>query len=57
MKIIKKEILEFSEKETNAIQLISAICTGLMREANDPNLKDLAEETYNCITTLWEWEE
>ena len=57
MKIIKKEILEFSEKETNAIQLVSEICTGLMREANDPNLKEFAEETYNCITTLWEWEE
>ena len=57
MKIIKKEILEFSEKETNAIQLVFEICTGLMREANDPNLKELAEETYNCITTLWEWEE
>ena len=57
MKIIKKEILEFSEKETNAIKLVSEICTGLMREANDPNLKELAEETYNCITTLWEWEE
>ena len=57
MKIIKKQILESSEKETNAIQLVSEICTGLMREANDPDLKELAEETYNCITTLWEWEE
>lgn len=57
MKIIKKEILEFSEKETDAIQLVTEICTGLMREANDPNLKELAEETYNCITTLWGWEE
>ena len=57
MKIIKKEILEFSEKETNAIQLVSEICTGLMREANDPDLKELAEKTYNYITTLWEWEE
>lgn len=57
MKIIKKEILEFSEKETNAFQLVSEICTGLMREADDPNLKELAEETYNCITTLWEWDE
>lgn len=53
MTIIKKEILEFSEKETNAIQLVTQICTGVMREATDPNLKELAEETYNCITTLW----
>ena len=53
MKIIKKEILEFSEKETDAIRLVTEICTGLMREAADPNLKELAEETYNCVTTLW----
>lgn len=56
MKIIKKEILEFSEKEADAIQLITEICIGLMKEATDPNLKELAEETYNCITTLWGWE-
>ena len=53
MKIIKKEILEFSEKETDAIQLVTEICIELMREANVPDLKELAEETYNCITTLW----
>ena len=39
MKIIKKEILEFSEKEIDAIQLVTEICTGLMREANDPQLE------------------
>lgn len=57
MRIIKKEILEFSEKETEAIQLVTQICTGLMRGASDPNLKKLAEETYDCITTLWGWGE
>lgn len=57
MKIIKKETLEFSGKEANAIQLVIEICSGLMREATDPNLKELAEETYNCIATLWGWEE
>ena len=57
MKIIKKEILEFSEKEADAIQLVTEICIGLMRETTDPNLEELAEETYNCITTLWGWEE
>jgi len=57
MKIIRKEVLEFSERETDAIQLVTEICTGLMREANDPNLKELAEETYDRITTLWGWEE
>lgn len=57
MNIIKKEILEFSEKETDAIQLVTGICIELMREANDPDLKELAEETYNDITTLWGLEE
>ena len=57
MKIVKKEILEFSEKETDAIQLVSQICIGLMQEASDPNLKKLAEETYNRIVTLWGYEE
>lgn len=57
MNIIKKEILEFSEEETDAIQLVTEICIGLMREANDPDLKELAEETYNYITTLWGLEE
>lgn len=57
MKIIKKEILEFNEKETDALRLVTEICSELMREAADPNLKELAEETYNCVTILWEWEE
>lgn len=57
MKIIKKEILEFSERETDAINLVVEICNGLMREAIDPNLQKLAEETYEKITELWGWEE
>ena len=57
MKIIKKEILEFSEKETDAISLVTEICNGLMREANSPDLKELAEDLYDKITTLWGWEE
>lgn len=57
MKIIKKEILEFSEKETDAIRLVTEICTGLMREAADPSLTKLAEATYNNLSELWGWEE
>ena len=57
MKIIKKEILEFSERETDAIQLVTEICTGLIREATAPDLKELAEEIYDRIITLWGWEE
>ena len=57
MKIIKKEILEFSEKETDALQMVAKICAGLMSEATDPTLKKLAEETFENITNLWEREE
>ena len=57
MKIIKKEILEFSEREANALNLTMEICAGLIREANDPNLKKLAQEVYDKIAELWGWEE
>lgn len=57
MKIIKKEILEFNERETDALNLVMEICTGLMREANDPSLTKLAEATYNNLSELWEWGE
>lgn len=57
MKIIKKEILEFSEQETDAINLVMKICTGLIQEANDPDLKKSAEATYEKIAELWGWEE
>ena len=57
MRIIKKEILEFSERETDALNLTMEICTGLIREANDPNLKKLAEETYEKVAELWGYEE
>lgn len=57
MKIIKKEILEFSERETDAIQLVLEICSGIDREANDPDLQILAKRIYNDLTELWGWEE
>lgn len=57
MKIAKKEILEFSERETDALNLTMEICTGLTREANDPDLKKLAEEIYEKVAELWGWEE
>lgn len=57
MKIIKKEILEFSERETDAISLVMEVCTGLIREATDPSLTKLAETTYNNIVELWGREE
>ena len=57
MQIIKKEILEFSEKEANALQLVMEMCVGIDREATDPNLRELAEELYDKLATLWGWEE
>lgn len=57
MQIIKKEILEFSEREIDAIQLVLEICTGVTREAEDPALRDLADELYDELTTLWGWNE
>lgn len=57
MTIIKKENLAFSEKETEAINLVCEICSGLMREATDPELIKLAKEVYNNLSELWGYEE
>ena len=57
MQIIKKETLEFSEKETDAISLVCHMCDGLMKEATDPQLQKLAEEILLKVSELWEWEE
>lgn len=57
MRIIQKEILEFSERETDAIRLVLEICSGIDREANDPDLQILAQRIYNDLSELWGWEE
>lgn len=57
MNIIKKEVLEFSEKETEALQLVTQMCIGLMREAEHPELRRLAQTTYDKVSELWGWEE
>lgn len=57
MKIIKKEMLEFSEKETSALQLVTEMCLGISREANDPNLQTLAKKLYSNLSELWGWGE
>lgn len=57
MDIVKKEILEFSEKETDALQLVTEMCLGIYREASDPNLQTLAKKLYNNLSELWGWEE
>lgn len=57
MTIIKKENLAFSEKEVEAIDLVCEICTGLIREATNPELIKLAETVYNNLIELWGWQE
>ena len=56
MNIVKKEILEFSEAERKAISLVCDMSVSLMREANNPNLKKLAEEIYYKVSELWGYE-
>lgn len=57
MTIIKKETLEFSERETDAIDLVCNMCDNLRKEATNPDLIKLAEEIVLKVTELWEWEE
>ena len=57
MNIVKKEILEFSQKETDALQLVTEMCLGLMREVTDPNLKELSQRIYYDVSALRGWEE
>lgn len=57
MIIIKKEVLAFGEKEIDAISLVCDICSNLTKEATDPDLIKLAEETLLKVSELLEWEE
>lgn len=57
MKIIKKEVLTFSEEEINTISLVCEMCSNLTKEATDPDLIKLAEEIVLKVTELWNWEE
>lgn len=57
MTIIKKEFLAFSEKETEAINLVCKICSSLMQEATDSELNGLAEDIYNNLSELLAWYE
>ena len=57
MKIIKKETLEFSERETEAMNLVCEMCEDLQRKATDPRLEKLAKEVHEKVAELWGWEE
>lgn len=57
MTIIKKEMLEFSKEEKNALEMVSKICTGIMQEADDPDLREWAQEIFGNIFNILECEE
>lgn len=57
MDIIKKEILEFNEKETKAVELVTDMCYGIKRESANPELIKLAEEIIHKLNELWEYVE
>ena len=57
MKIIRKEVLEINERETDAMNLVCEMCEDLIKEVADPNLKKLAEEIVLKVSELWNQEE
>lgn len=57
MTIVKKENLEFSEKETNALHLVTEMCLGIEREAESPELRRIASEAFEKLSELWGYSE
>lgn len=57
MNIVKRETLEFNEKEANALDLVLNLCFGVEREATDPELKELAKELALKLSVLWGYRE
>ena len=55
MTIVKKENLEFSDREIEALNLVMNISIGIMREAEDPNLKRIAENININLVDLWNY--
>ena len=57
MNIIKKEILEFNEKEIEALQLVTEMCLGIKRQAENPTIRQLANEAFEKLSELWGYDE
>ena len=57
MNIVKKEILEFSEEETDALRLVTEMCLGIERESESPVIRQLASEVFEKLSELWGYEE
>jgi hypothetical protein len=47
MEIIKKETIRFSQKESDACDMVQAMLEGIQRECSDPRLAKLANDI-NC---------
>ena len=57
MVIFTKEVLEFSEKEREALFTVKEICADLILKASNPNLKKAAKGTLENLMELWGWED
>ena len=57
MNIIKKEILNFSECELEALELVTQLCLGIAKEAENPTLINLANTAFEKVSELWGYEE
>ena len=57
MTIETKEIIEFTEKETDIINAMITICNNIIVEAKTTELVRAAEEVTKKIYELWEYEE
>lgn len=55
MTIVKKEHLEFSDREIDALNLVMNISIGILREAENPNLKRIAENINTNLVNLWDY--
>ena len=57
MNIIKKEILDFSERENDALELVTQLCLGIIDEAENPELVNLAKTVFEKVSKLWGYKE
>ena len=57
MQIIKKEILCFSEKEKEAVNLVQEMMDGLIRHADDPRISLLARDVLLKLCELMMFDE
>lgn len=57
MKITKKEFIHFSEYESDTLSEVSKICLDIVSKSENSELQKLAQEIYEKISELWEYDE